>query len=209
MNSKLDKVFNVLRYYNDKHVNRFFCRFYYPLFFKLKGIKYKSLPVIKGGIKVYNFNECEFGLRITFNSSFRSNPIGLNKASSIFILKPGKLFIDDYSGFSGVSIVCTSSIHIGKHLFCGGNVSIWDTDFHPLNYLDRRNNYNENTKTAPITIGDDVFIGANSIVLKGVTIGDRAIIGAGSVIAKNIPADQIWAGNPAKFIRDISDKNSN
>ena len=49
-----------------------------------------------------------------------------------------------------------------------------------------------------------MFIGANSIILKGVTIGERSIIGAGSVVTKNIPDDEIWAGNPAKFIRKIN-----
>ena len=57
--------------------------------------------------------------------------------------------------------------------------------------------------TAPIVIGNDVFVGANSIILKGVTIGDRAIIGAGSIVTKDIPKDEVWAGNPAKFIRKI------
>ena len=58
-------------------------------------------------------------------------------------------------------------------------------------------------KCAPVVIGDDVFVGAKCIILKGVTIGKGAIIGAGSVVTKNIPARQIWAGNPAKFIREI------
>jgi len=53
-------------------------------------------------------------------------------------------------------------------------------------------------------IEDNVFIGANCIILKGVKIGDRSIIGAGSVVTKNVPSDQIWAGNPAKFIREIN-----
>lgn len=51
-----------------------------------------------------------------------------------------------------------------------------------------------------MTIGNDVFIGAHSTILKGVTIGDKAIIGAGSVVAKSVPAGEIWAGNPARFI---------
>ncbi len=55
-------------------------------------------------------------------------------------------------------------------------------------------------------IEDNVFIGANCIILKGVKIGDRSIIGAGSVVTKNVPSDQIWAGNPAKFIREITNK---
>ena len=58
-------------------------------------------------------------------------------------------------------------------------------------------------KSSPVTIGDDVFIGAHSTILKGVTIGDRAIIGACSVVTKNVPDDEIWAGNPARFIRKM------
>jgi len=53
-------------------------------------------------------------------------------------------------------------------------------------------------------IEDNVFIGANCIILKGVKIGDRSIIGTDSVVTKNVPSDQIWAGNPAKFIREIN-----
>jgi acetyltransferase-like isoleucine patch superfamily enzyme len=81
---------------------------------------------------------------------------------------------------------------------------IWDTDFHPLDYLARRKHDTSMIKTRPVVIGNDVFIGANSIILKGTTIGDRAIIGAGSVVSGNIPADQIWGGNPAKFIKNIN-----
>ena len=83
----------------------------------------------------------------------------------------------------------------------GGNVFIWDTDFHPLNFIDRRKNDYTATISASINVEDDVFIGANSIILKGVSIGKRSIIGAGSIVTKNVPNDEIWAGNPAKFIR--------
>ena len=77
-----------------------------------------------------------------------------------------------------------------------------DTDCHPIDYSVRRNS-NEGTCSAPIVIEDDVWIGAQSIVLKGVTIGARSIIGAGSVVTKSIPADCIAAGNPCKVIRTI------
>ena len=52
-------------------------------------------------------------------------------------------------------------------------------------------------------IKDNAFIGAHSIILKGVTIGENSIIGAGSVVTKSVPDNQIWAGNPARFIRNI------
>ena len=68
-----------------------------------------------------------------------------------------------------------------------------------------RKNFSEMTFDAekPVVIGNDVFIGAKSIILKGVIIGENSVIGAGSVVTKSVPANQIWAGNPAKFIRNI------
>lgn len=61
----------------------------------------------------------------------------------------------------------------------------------------------QNAKTAPIVIGDYVFIGARCMILKGVTIGDRSIVAAGSVVTKSIPADELWGGVPAKFIKKL------
>ena len=58
-------------------------------------------------------------------------------------------------------------------------------------------------KILPVTIKDNAFIGAHSIILKGVTIGEKSIIGAGSVVARDVPDGEIWAGNPAKFIKNI------
>lgn len=58
--------------------------------------------------------------------------------------------------------------------------------------------------SAPVTIEDDVFIGMNCVILKGVTIGARSIIAAGSVVTKSIPADCVAGGNPAKVIKRLS-----
>lgn len=52
-------------------------------------------------------------------------------------------------------------------------------------------------------IGDNVLIGAHSIILKGVTIGNNAVVAAGSVVSRSIPANELWGGNPAKFIKKI------
>lgn len=83
-----------------------------------------------------------------------------------------------------------------------GGTCIYTSDFHSLNAEIRRSKEDlQQRKTAPVTIGNDVFIGAHCIILKGVSIGDNSIIGAGSVVTKSIPSGEIWAGNPAHFIK--------
>ncbi|OKS86944.1 acyltransferase [Mucilaginibacter polytrichastri] len=180
-------------------------KIYYPFIFNAQEIEYITIPIIRGKLKINNYGRCVLGTNLVFNSSFVSNPMGLSKQCTIYVSKTGYLSIDNGSGFSGVSIYCSNKIIIGKNLFCGGNVSIWDTDFHSLNYKLRREHDENSIISLPIEIGNDVFIGANSIILKGVIIGDKSIIGAGSVVTKKIPAYEIWAGNPAKFIKKIID----
>ena len=101
----------------------------------------------------------------------------------------------------------SQNIEIGNNVRIGGNVVIYDTDFHSLNH-DNRNNSKldkSNTKTAPVLLEDNCFIGAHSTILKGVIIGENSIIGACSVVTKSIPKNEIWAGNPAKFIKHNND----
>lgn len=80
---------------------------------------------------------------------------------------------------------------------------ICDTDFHSIEYAYRIEKPDSHVKTAPIFIGEGAFIGARSIILKGVNIGKHSVIGAGSVVTKNVPDNEIWAGNPARFIREL------
>lgn len=143
----------------------------------------------------------EIGDNVVFRSTTKHNFVGIYKPVSIAVKSNGTLKIGDNCGFSGTSIFVAKKLIIGNYCNFGGNTCIWDNDFHPLNYEDRRKHEISQIKSDEIIIGNDVFVGANSIVLKGVTIGDRAIIGAGSVVTKNIPADEVWAGNPARFIK--------
>lgn len=181
-------------------VREFFFYLFNHIVIHINGVKYDQFPRINGKLIIFNRGTLILGKKNKFNSTVFSNFVGLNKPCTIQVEPGAILSINDYSGFSGVSIYCREKIVIGRYLFCGGNVSIWDTDFHPLNFIQRRNG-NLGTKHKPIIIGDDVFIGANSIILKGVTIGDNAVIGAGSVVSKDVPTGEIWAGNPAKKIR--------
>lgn len=143
----------------------------------------------------------DIGNDVVFRSDIDSNFVGIYKPVSIFVNEGARLKIGNNTGFSGSSIYCNKQIEIGNNVNCGGNVAIWDTQFHPLNFQDRRINDVKKIKSLPVLIQDDVFIGANSLILCGVTVGARAVIGAGSIVTKNIPSDEIWAGNPAKFIR--------
>jgi acetyltransferase-like isoleucine patch superfamily enzyme len=166
-------------------------------------IIFSEFPDIKGKLLIENKGSCKFGQGIKFNSSTKSNFVGIFKPCSLYIAANASLEIGNHSGFSGVSIFCTNSISIGDYVNFGGNVSVWDTDFHPLDFQPRRIHDIRYIKTKPIVIGNDVFIGANSIIMKGVTIGDRSIIGAGSVVTRDVPGNEIWAGNPAKYIKKI------
>lgn len=121
-----------------------------------------------------------------------------------------EIIIGNHVGMSSPCIWVRERLTIGNHVNIGGNCVILDTDTHQIDYLARRGEKaaeprdpNTTIQSAPITIEDDVWIGANCIILKGVTIGARSVIGAGSVVTKSIPADCIAAGNPCKVIRKI------
>jgi len=142
------------------------------------------------------------GDHVRLLSGWRSNRVGLSGPVILHTWEGGIIEIGDHSGASSVVISSRSGVKIGKDCNIGGNVRIYDHDFHALDAEVRRGPRGcDDCATRPITIGDDVFIGAQSIILKGVTIGDRAVIGAGSVVTKDVPADCIAAGNPAVVIR--------
>lgn len=100
-------------------------------------------------------------------------------------------------------INCRAGVKIGRGCLFGQQVMMMDYDGHPVFHADKpllEETYGGDR--APITIGDNVWIGARSLILKGVSIGDGAIIGAGSIVASDVPANCMVAGNPAKVIRE-------
>lgn len=150
--------------------------------------------------------------KLTIGSNFRSNnreisnPIGRFHRCSFFVANGATLRIGENLGISGSSIVCHDKITIGSNVKIGGNVVIYDTDFHSINPKHRRlgSDDRQNTSSKPVIIKDNVFIGAHSTILKGVTIGENSVIGACSVVTKDIPENQIWGGNPARLIKEIT-----
>lgn len=142
--------------------------------------------------------------RGTVNSSFTSNMLGLWQRTIMVARYGGKIEIGDGFGISGSTIYSTASITIGKNATIGANCKIIDNDFHPLDPEQRRLGLNkEYAKRSPITIGDNCFIGMNSIILKGTVIGDNVVVGAGSVVHGSFPSNCIIAGNPARIIKKL------
>lgn len=115
------------------------------------------------------------------------------------------LKIGDNCGFSSPIFFIHKGLTIGNHVNVGANVTFLDSDCHSINYLDRRilSSDEQHKIDKEIIVADDVLIGMNSQILKGVHIGARSIIGAGSVVTKDAPADCIAAGNPAVVIKSF------
>lgn len=145
------------------------------------------------------------GQSLRLNNGKRFNVIGFTQPCVLLVAEDATLKIGDNVGLSQASIICHYKIEIGDNVKIGGGGKIYDTDFHSLSPEDRLDPQRDmqNKKKAAVKIGNNVLIGAGAIVLKGVEIGDNSVVGAGSVVTKNIPANQIWAGNPAKFIRSL------
>lgn len=155
-------------------------------------------------IMVARRGKFSIGKNFAMNNSIKGNPIGCYERCTFFVDREAVLTIGDNVGMSQAALICHKSITIGNNVKIGGGVCIYDTDFHSLDPVIRRSSEDlKNRAEKPVVIGNDVFIGAKSIILKGVTIGENSVIGAGSVVTKSVPANQIWAGNPAKFIRNI------
>lgn len=174
-----------------------------------KGISVCGIPKVRKtpGSKI------SIGANCRLLSDFASNLHGLNRKSMLSTLSTeANLIIGHDCGLSGVVIACANSVILGDRVMVGANCTISDTDSHPVDYQDRHpefyneklNNWEETVKTAPVSIEDDVFIGMNTIILKGVTIGKGAVVGAGSVVSKSIPQHVIAAGNPARVIRHLN-----
>ncbi|MDA3779217.1 MAG: acyltransferase [Bacteroidales bacterium] len=151
---------------------------------------------------IRNYGVIEIGDKLNLNSGKKYNPIGGDTLTRLIVEKNGMLKIGNNVGVSNSTIYCVNSITIEDNVLIGGSCKLWDSDFHSLNPTIRGTN-KDIPISKPIVIKKNAFIGSNSIILKGVYIGENSIIGAGSVITKNVPSNEIWAGNPAKYIRDI------
>lgn len=158
---------------------------------------YKSLARCRGQ---FGGGKISIGDNFYFSSGYGVNPIAGNLQGAVYVEPGASLSIGNDVGMSSTRMWIHDSVTIGNHVKIGACVLITDTDAHPLDYMARRSS-NDGTKSAPIVIEDDVWVGAHTIILKGVSIGARSVIGAGSVVTRSIPADCVAAGNPCRVIK--------
>ncbi len=104
-------------------------------------------------------------------------------------------------GISNSTLFSEVGVTVEDNVMIGVNCVITDTDNHSVDYTERLNG--TGIKNAPILIREGAWIGGHSIILKGVTIGQHSVVGAGSVVTKDIPDNEVWAGNPARFIKGL------
>lgn len=193
---KLLRIPTTLRIKLYPHINRMILRMHGVALGENVQIPGKVFWKIGGG-------KISLGRDFYFSSGEGVNPIAGNTQGAVYIEDGARLTIGAHVGMSSTRLWVHDSVTIGDNVKIGACVLITDTDAHPMDYMARRTT-NEGTKSAPIVIEDDVWIGAHSVVLKGVTIGARSIIGAGSVVTRSIPADCVAAGNPCRVIRRLN-----
>jgi acetyltransferase-like isoleucine patch superfamily enzyme len=143
------------------------------------------------------------------------NHVSVYGGCSFSVGAKGRCSVGDFTLLNGALVMAEEKIEIGSHCLISWNVGIADSDFHPLAPAQRIIDAHAlapffkdrpprpEIRTAPVIIADNVWIGMNAVILKGVTIGENSVVAAGAVVTKSVPANVVVAGNPAVAIRDL------
>jgi len=126
----------------------------------------------------------------------------------------GRVDIGDYCYFTNAVLLCEESLRIGSYVVIGWNATIVDTDFHPIAPAERiadalacsplgRGRVRPPIARMPVVIEDDVWIGPNATILKGVCVGAGALIEAGAVVTRDVPPRGRVLGNPAQLVEEV------
>lgn len=169
------------------------------------GVEYDKSLKATGKLIISNCGSIKIGKGVVINSGSYPNPVGTCNSRIYTYDKNSSIVIGDKVGMSNVLLFAKKSIVIDDGAMIGAETKIMDCDFHALNVT-----VSEDGKVSrgdgavkPVHIGANTFIGTGCIILKGVTIGERSVIGAGSVVTKDVPPCELWAGNPARFIKKL------
>jgi acetyltransferase-like isoleucine patch superfamily enzyme len=158
-----------------------------------EGFQMEHLPYMTGSGRIVIGSRVRFGGKPSFGFSNR-------------VHAAPEVRIGDHT-FIGhlVSFNAADSIRIGNHCLLAEGVRLSDFDGHPVDWARRRAGEPTPPEAIhPIEIGDDVWVGVNCIILKGVTIGSRSVIAAGSVVSRDVPPDVVVAGIPARVVKHLT-----
>jgi acetyltransferase-like isoleucine patch superfamily enzyme len=151
------------------------------------------------------------------NAVVIGNHVSCYAGCSFAIGVNGSCSIGDFTLVNGALIMAEERIEIGSHCLISWNVGIADSDFHPIEPAQRlidaqalapffkNRPPRPKLRTVPVIIADNVWIGMNATILKGVTIGENSVVAAGAVVTKSVPPNVVVAGNPAIVIKKLDD----
>lgn len=183
-------------------LSKWLSQMYYKLFILvysfLIDVKIGRKSVFWGRIrfKRHQNSSIRIGKYCMFISKQTGNLLGLSKPCIVSThTESARIEIGDNCSFSGTSISAFTSVVLKNNVRCGANTTITDSDWHAD---DPRS-----SGSAPVCIGENVWLGMGATVLKGVTIGKNSLIGANSLVVKDIPENVIAAGNPCKVVREL------
>lgn len=157
-----------------------------------KNVKCNGFP----RIKIRKGGRLSIGDDVQINAARWANAHIVSGSSNLFVAENAELVIAHGAGLSGTRIIAIRKIEIGKRAMIGAGCLICDSDMHEIPLGSPHG-----ISAKPILIGTRAFIGAQSIILKGVEIGDGSVIAAGSVVIKSVLPNTLVGGNPAKIIK--------
>lgn len=190
MNNMIRKFIKLLMIFRMKYIYSSSI-FMLKLKFDFYGVKYGQNPFAIGHPRIHidKGGECSIGDNFKIRTGLFCTEVG-SVGSRILVGPKGKLTIGNNVGMSNATIVAQDFISIGNNVKIGGGVQIFDTNFHstdPAIRCSGRSEPPECIKKKPVIIGNNVFIGTNAIICKGVTIEDNAMVPAGMVVYKDFP----------------------
>lgn len=169
---------------------------------RLHGVSRQSGCKMIGSISIINKGKISLGEKCNLDG--RRSRIGFDQPILLTTQKNGEIRIGNHVGLSNCALYATKYIEIGEETLIGGGVKIYDTNFHSTNWRFRNTPEDKaHTASASVIIGKHCFIGAGTIILKGVQVGNNSIVAAGSVVTHSIPENEVWGGNPAHKIKTI------
>lgn len=201
----IEKLFSVKQY--PVYLEILWGRIFIKNLLRIRGVNIAERGRLFGIpiVSLANNSKIVIGKNCDLRSTPRRTALGVNHPVILRTICPGaSIIIGDDTGISGGVICAAKLVQIGRECLIGANVTIADTDFHPINSSVKRYEVSPDViPSLPVIVEDNVFIGTGAIILKGVTIGRNSVVGAGSVVTKSIPENTIVAGNPAKVIKKL------